>query len=502
MSTIRKILVANRGEIACRIIRTCRDMGIRSVAVFSDVDKTSRHVSLADESVPLGGSTPGESYLRQEKILHAVKLSRADAVHPGYGFLSENPDFADAVVASGVIFIGPTGDSIRRMGNKTAARHLATSVGVPTVPGTLEPLKSDDEAVECAATIGYPILLKAAAGGGGKGMRIVRQPSDLSAALRSARHEASVAFGDDRVYVEKYVQNPRHVEIQILADVQGHVISLGERECSIQRRHQKVIEESPSTIVDGNMRKAMGDAAVQLAKAGGYSNAGTVEFIVDADKKFYFLEMNTRLQVEHPVTEMVTGIDLVREQILISQGTPLRFQQDQITTQGHAIECRVCSEDPANDFLPSTGRILAVDMPSGPFIRVENGIQAGDVVSVYYDPLLAKLVAWGKDRNQAVERMERALTECAIAGVQTTIPFCRLVLRDPEFLAGRFDTHFVAERFHPRVLEAAAEELSIPAAVAATYLATRMSRRGVEPDDQQGTHGASLWMKQKTDQHS
>lgn len=456
---------------------------------------------MAHEFIALGGSTPAESYLRQDKILAAVKRAGADAVHPGYGFLSENPDFADAVVSAGVIFIGPSGGSIRRMGDKTAARQLAISVGVQTVPGTLEPIQSEQEADERSREIGYPVLLKAAAGGGGKGMRVVREPSALAGSLRSARHEAKAAFGDDRVYVEKYVQSPRHVEVQILADTHGHVVSLGERECSIQRRHQKVMEETPSTIVDSAMRRAMGEAAIMLAKAGGYSNAGTVEFIVDADKRFYFLEMNTRLQVEHPVTEMVTGIDLVREQILVSQGIPLRLRQDEIRPRGHAIECRVCAEDPANDFLPSTGRLVAVNVPSGPFIRAENGVQAGDEVSVFYDPLLAKIVAWGEDRVQAIERMRRALSECEIAGVQTTIPFCRFVLQDSEFLAGRFDTHFVADRFRPESLQQAAAGLSIPAAVAAAYLSRRSKESTSASADHRDMNGATSWMKLKTTFH-
>ncbi len=498
VTAIQKLLVANRGEIACRIMRTCRDMGIRSVAVFSDVARTARHIDMADEAFPLGGAAPFESYLRQDKIIEAAARSGADAIHPGYGFLSENPVFADAVAAAGLVFIGPTGDAIRRMGDKTAARRQAKASGVATVPGTLDPLISESEALDIANALGYPVLLKAAAGGGGKGMRVVTDPEGLPSAYRAAQSEARGAFGDDRVYLEKYIRHPRHVEVQIIADRHGHAVYLGERECSIQRRHQKVVEETPSVIVSPEMRAAMGTAAVRLAVAGGYTNAGTVEFIVDANRNFFFLEMNTRLQVEHPVTEMVTGIDLVREQIRIAQGEELSFRQEEVRPRGHAIECRICAEDPANDFFPSTGRLHIVEPPSGPFVRVENGVRAGDEVTMFYDPLLAKVVTWGQDRTQAVERMLRALDEFAIAGIYTTIPFCRFVLRDPEFLAGRFDTHFVADRFRADLLDPLSAGDTEAAAVAAAFLRND-HRLGTTAHTPAAIVTTTSWMRQKRD---
>lgn len=464
--TIRSVLVANRGEIACRVIRTCREMGIESVAVCSDVDRAARHVQMADRVMTLGGATPADSYLRHEKIIDAARRAGVDAIHPGYGFLSENPAFAQAVTDAGIIFIGPSADAIRAMGDKTAARQRAQAAGVPTVPGTIDPLRSEDEARSVADRIGYPVLLKAAAGGGGKGMRVVGGPDALTSALRAARSEAMTAFGDDRVYVEKYVARPRHIEMQIIADASGQAVYLGERECSIQRRHQKVIEETPSPIVTPEMRTAMGEAAVALVKAAGYTNAGTIEFIVDADRKFYFLEMNTRLQVEHPVTEMVTGLDLVREQICVAEGRPLSFTQEQVVRRGHAIECRICAEDPGNSFFPSTGRLRIVEWPAGPFVRVDSGVQAGDDVSMFYDPLLAKIVAWGSNRQEAIERMLRALDELVIGGVRTTGPFCRTVLVDEQFIAGTFDTHFVAERFRPELLDRLERDEALAVAVA------------------------------------
>ncbi|MCU0452115.1 MAG: acetyl-CoA carboxylase biotin carboxylase subunit [Bacteroidetes bacterium] len=493
--SIHSLLVANRGEIACRVIRTCRDMGIESVAVCSDVDRASRHVQMADRVVALGGATPAESYLRQEKIIEAARHAGVDAIHPGYGFLSENPSFAQAVTEADLTFIGPSAEAIRAMGDKTAARKRAQAAGVPTVPGTIEPLLSDDEARTIAEHIGYPVLLKAAAGGGGKGMRIVNGPDALTSALRGARSEAKSAFGDDRIYVEKYVQRPRHIEMQIISDGHGNVVFLGERECSIQRRHQKVMEETPSPIVTADMRAAMGEAAVALVKSAGYVNAGTIEFIVDADRRFYFLEMNTRLQVEHPVTEMVTGLDLVREQIRVAEGRPLSFGQDQVVRRGHAIECRICAEDPANNFFPSTGRLRIVEWPSGPFIRVDSGVQAGDEVSVFYDPLLAKVIAWGADRSEAIERMDRALGELVIAGVRTTAPFCRSVLRDEQFVAGEFDTHFVADRFRPADLDRLQESEVLAAAVAVAL--HRRSGSGGPLPTREITSSSSRWGSQR-----
>ncbi len=441
-------------------------MGIVTVAVYSDVDRNALHVQSADRAVSLGGATPAESYLRQEKIIDAAKRSGADAIHPGYGFLSENPSFAQAVVDAGLIFIGPSAEAIRAMGDKTAARQRAQAAGVPTVPGTIEPLRDEREALDVATSVGFPVLLKAAAGGGGKGMRVVAEPAALASALRSARSEAMSAFGDDRVYVEKYVERPRHIEMQIIADAHGNAIYLGERECSIQRRHQKVIEETPSPIMTAAMRMAMGEAAVALVRAAGYVNAGTIEFIVDAENRFYFLEMNTRLQVEHPVTELVTGLDLVREQIRVAEGRTLSFRQEEVIRRGHAIECRICAEDPANNFFPSTGRLQTVRWPSGPFVRVDSGVQAGDDISVFYDPLLAKVIVWGSDRSQAIERMIRALEELVVAGVRTTAPFCRSVLHDEQFVGGKFDTHFVADRFRPEAMDELKDGEEIAAAVA------------------------------------
>jgi acetyl-CoA carboxylase biotin carboxylase subunit len=463
---IRSVLVANRGEIACRVIRTCREMGIPAVAICSDVDRSSLHVRMADRVVELGGSKPSESYLRIDAVIEAARRAGVDAIHPGYGFLSENPAFADAVVTAGFRFVGPPAAAIRAMGDKTSARQRAQSAGVPTVPGSIEPLRSDEEARSVAESIGYPVLLKAAAGGGGKGMRVVETSHDLGASLRAARSEAGGAFGDDRVYIEKYISRPRHVEMQIIADGHGNAVFLGERECSIQRRHQKVIEETPSPVVTPEMRRAMGEAAVALVRSAGYVNAGTIEFIVDPDRRFYFLEMNTRLQVEHPVTEMVTGLDLVREQIRVAEGHELSFSQSQISPRGHAIECRICAEDPADDFFPSTGRLRAVEMPAGPFVRIDSGVQAGDEVSMFYDPLLAKLIVWGRDRKEAIDRMMRALDEMVIVGVSTTVPFCRVVLRDEQFARGSFDTHFVAERFRPEMMHTLTSAEVIAAAVA------------------------------------
>lgn len=449
---MHKVLVANRGEIACRILRGCRDAGLRTVAVFSDHDRTALHVSLADEAHSLGGNTPAESYLRIDLIVDIAKQSGSDAVHPGYGFLAENSQFARSVENAGMIFIGPGADAIDRLGDKTAARRLAEELGVPTVPGTLEPLRDLDEARQVAKHVGFPVLLKAAAGGGGKGMRIVTAEKELESALRSARSEAKTAFGDDRVYVEKYVSSPRHVEIQVLADNHGTAVYLGERECSIQRRHQKVVEESPSTIVSPEMRRAMGEAAVRLVLAGGYRNAGTVEFIVDSDRNFYFLEVNTRLQVEHPVTEMVTGVDLVREQLRVAMGERLGFKQDDIRPAGFAIECRICAEDPRNNFFPSSGTLREYTMPSGPFVRVENGFRRGDTIPVFYDSLLAKVITWGPDRETTITRMKRALGECMIRGVDTNIEFCTYVMSHEVFVAGEHSTNFVEQHFSPSAL--------------------------------------------------
>ncbi|HEY7781367.1 MAG TPA: acetyl-CoA carboxylase biotin carboxylase subunit [Ktedonobacterales bacterium] len=451
----RKLLVANRGEIALRVVRACRDLGLTSVAVYSDADRAAPHVLLADEAHYLGPSPAAESYLNISRLLDVARGAGADAVHPGYGFLSENPEFADACAGAGLVFVGPPGNVMRAMGEKTAARRVAEAAGVPVVPGYDAGLEDAREAARLAERIGYPVLLKAAAGGGGKGIRFVRRQDELEAALRLARSEAASAFGDDTVYMEKAVAPARHIEVQIFADTHGHVVHLGERECSIQRRHQKLIEETPSVALDAELRGRLTEAAVRLARAAGYVNAGTVEFLLGPDRHFYFLEVNARLQVEHPVTEWVTGLDLVREQLRVAAGLPLSFGQDDIPFRGHAIEVRVSAEDPANRFLPASGTIAALREPGGPGVRVDSGAYAGMVVPLYYDPLLAKLIVWGADRGEAVARLRRALEEYTIAGVRTTLPFAHWLTRNERFLRGDLSTDFVAEEWHPEPRAAA-----------------------------------------------
>lgn len=444
-----KILIANRGEIAVRVIRACRDLGIKSAAIYSEPDRTSLHVRLADEAYPIGPAASSESYLVGEKIIDVARAAGAQAIHPGYGFLAENAAFAAACKKAGLVFIGPPPSAIEMMGDKMAARTAIKKAGVPIVPGTESAIEDESAVVDIAERIGYPILIKAAAGGGGKGMRIVHENSEIKAAVRGAKSEAKSAFGDDRIYVEKYLAKPRHIEIQVIADSHGNCVYLGERECSIQRRHQKVIEEAPSPLVDPAMRKMMGQAAVSAARAAGYVNAGTVEFLADNSKSFYFLEMNTRLQVEHPVTELVTGIDLAVEQIRIAAGERLSFSQDDIAIKGHAIECRIYAEDPASGFLPSTGTITMYQEPAGPGIRVDSGVYEGAEISVYYDPMISKLLAYGKSRAQAISRMQRALSEYRISGVATNLEFHKVILRHPEFEAGNLSTHFIEDHYAP-----------------------------------------------------
>ena len=439
----RKILIANRGEIAVRVIRACHEVGIAAVAVYSDVDRAALHVRKSDEAYPIGAPAASESYLNIQKILDVAKRSGAEAIHPGYGFLSENARFARACVDAGVKFIGPTAAAMDAMGSKTQARQAMERAGVPIVPGTSRGLGSLEEAQEVAGRIGYPVMLKAAAGGGGKGMRLVHAPQDLKSALEGARSEAERSFGDDEVYIEKAIVNPRHIEMQILADEHGNIVYLGERECSIQRRHQKVVEEAPSPIVDADMRRRMGEVAVRVAQTAGYTNAGTVEFLVDQQKNFYFLEMNTRLQVEHPVTELITGLDLVHLQIHIAAGEKLPFKQDQVTIRGHAIECRIYAEDPDNNYFPSPGKITLLLQPSGPGIRRDSGMYEGWTVPMDYDPLLAKLIGYGTDRNQAISRLTRALNEYFVGGIKTNISLFRHILRNRDFLAGKLDTGFL-----------------------------------------------------------
>ena len=449
----RKILIANRGEIAVRIIRACRDLNISPIAVYSEVDAASLHVCMADEAYCIGPPPSAESYLNIPRIIDVAGKANAEAIHPGYGFLAENSAFARAVAEAGLVFIGPTAEAIEIMGSKTSARRAALEAGAPVVPGTTDALKDFAEARATAARLGYPVMLKAAAGGGGKGMRLVAAESELRSAFEAAQSEAESAFGSSEVYLEKVVERPRHIEIQIFADQFGNCIHLGERECSIQRRHQKVIEECPSPINDAGLRQRMGEAAIRIAQAVNYVGAGTVEFLFShATREFYFLEMNTRLQVEHPVTELVTGFDLVREQINVAAGGELSFKQSDVRWQGHAIECRVYAEDPGNDFLPSPGRISFLRVPAGPGIRDDGGVIEGDEVSIYYDPMISKLAAWGRTRTEAVDRLRRALDEYAVGGIKTTLPFFREIVRDEEFIAGRLDTGFIP-RFNERCRE-------------------------------------------------
>ncbi|HEU4784397.1 MAG TPA: acetyl-CoA carboxylase biotin carboxylase subunit [Ktedonobacterales bacterium] len=439
------VLIANRGEIALRVIRACRDLGLKSVAVYSDADRTATHVRMADEAVHIGPAPASESYLSIPKILDAARQTNAGAIHPGYGFLSENPEFADACASAGLRFVGPPGRVMREMGEKTAARRVARDAGVPIVPGYDTGLDDMREAARLAEEIGYPIMIKAAAGGGGKGIRFVHRPDELEASLRLARSEALGAFGDSSVYMEKAVIPARHIEVQIFGDTHGNVIHLGERECSIQRRHQKLIEESPSPALNAESRARFTEAAVRLAQAVGYVNAGTCEFLLGPDGNFYFLEVNARLQVEHPVTELVTGLDLVREQLRVAAGLPLSVTQEQISFRGHAIEARITAEDPLNRFLPASGRVAALRDPSGPGVRLDSALYDGMDIPLYYDSLLAKLICWGEDRAEAMARLRRALDEYVIAGVRTTVPFARWLLDQPRFVAGDFSTDFIAE---------------------------------------------------------
>ncbi len=436
---IHKVLVANRGEIAVRVLRACRELGVRGAVVYSDADRASLPVLLADEAYRIGPPPSNESYLRASAIVDLAVAIGADAIHPGYGFLAENADFARQAAERGVIFIGPPAAAIAAMGSKIESRRLMIDAGVPVVPGGRDPLGSVAAAQAAADEMSYPVLLKASAGGGGKGMRAVHAAEELPAAFREARSEAAASFGDDTVYLEKLVEEPRHVEIQVLGDQHGNVVSLGERECSLQRRHQKVIEEAPSPVVDADLRRRMGDAAVKAARAVGYTNAGTVEFLLAPGGEFYFLEMNTRLQVEHPVTEMVTGVDLVIAQIRVAEGEPLSPELSSAEPQGHAIEVRLYAEDPFNGFMPSPGKIEMLRLPEGPGVRNDSGVMGGAEVPIYYDPMLAKLIVWGKDRAHAIARLDRALSELKVEGIRTTAPLFRQILRDPDFRAGRLD---------------------------------------------------------------
>ncbi len=454
----QKVLIVNRGEIAVRVIRACRELGLSSVAVYSDVDRNALHVHMADEAYHIGPPLAAKSYLNIPVLLDVAKRSGAQAVHPGYGFLSENASFARACQEAGLIFVGPPAEAQLAMGEKTAARRTAEAAGVPIVPGAMSDVEDDAQAAEIAERLGYPILLKAAAGGGGKGIRFVRDPKDLLPSLRTARSEAKSAFGDERVYLEKAVSPARHIEVQFLADTHGNVVHLGERECSIQRRHQKLIEESPSPVVSADLRERMTSATINLIRTINYVNAGTAEFLLGPDGNFYFLEVNARIQVEHPVTEWVTGIDLVQEQFRVAAALPLSFTQEQITLRGAAIECRVSAEDPENRFLPATGTIQALQEPSGPGVRVDSGLYAGLQVPLFYDPLLSKLIVWGNNRAQAIARLRRALDEYKIVGVRTTLPFARWLTDQPRYIAGDMSTDFIAEEWDTRKKDIVSDE--------------------------------------------
>lgn len=444
---IKKILIANRGEIAVRIIRACKELGIISAAVYSDADKTSLHTRLADESYYIGPSPSSESYLNKQKILNIAGEAAADAIHPGYGFFSENADFIKMVEDAGLIFIGPSSASVGLMGSKTAARQLMQKNNVPIVPGTTKAITSVEDGIRVAEEITFPVLLKASAGGGGKGMRRINSSGEFESAFESTQREALKAFGDDSIYIEKFIENPKHIEVQVIADKHGNYAHLFERECSIQRRHQKIIEEAPSSFVDTETREKITTAAVNAAKACNYYNAGTVEFLMDRNKSFYFLEMNTRLQVEHPVTELISGIDLVKEQISIAEGKTLSFKQEDLKINGHAMESRIYAEDPDNNFLPSTGRLEEYLSPSGPGVRVDEGFGRGSEISIYYDPLVAKLVSWAPDRRSAIERMKRALGEYKIFGVTSNISFLKDIFCHPKFVSGDFDINFLEKEF-------------------------------------------------------
>lgn len=478
-----KVLIANRGEIAVRVLRACRELGMQTVAVFSDADRHALHVRYADEAYYLGASPARESYLRGDRIIEIALKSGAGAIHPGYGFLAERADFAQAVLDAGLAFIGPKSSSIAAMGDKAVARATVSKAGVPVVPGTEgEGSLRDEELLTIASQIGFPLLIKATAGGGGKGMREVKSLEEMPALLTAARREAEAAFGDGNVYLEKLIDGARHIEFQILADLHGNVIHLGERECSLQRRHQKLLEESPSPFVsdDENLRQRMGDVAVRAAQAVGYVNAGTIEFLVDKDKKFYFLEMNTRLQVEHPVTEMVTGVDIVKEQIRIARGRQLRYKQEDILLKGWSIECRINAEDPYNNFMPSTGVLTHIIPPTGPGVRIDTGVYPGFEITPYYDSLISKLIVWGETRAEAILRMRRALEEYRILGVHTNIPFHQRMMDSHRFMAGQFDTRFVEERFSLENAQESVETHPEIAAIIAAIVAHRQTRRAAQ----------------------
>ncbi len=493
---MKKILVANRGEIALRIMRSAREMGIATVAVYSDADRKSPHVRFADEAYLLGPPPSSESYLLGDKLIDICLDNGADGIHPGYGFLSENATFARKVKEAGITFIGPSADSMELMGSKLASKAAVKNFGVPLVPGTAEAIDDVEAAKLIAAEIGFPVLIKASAGGGGKGMRIVNSVEEFAGQMERASSEAEKSFGDGSVFIEKYVAGPRHIEIQVIGDKHGNTVHLFERECSIQRRHQKVIEEAPSAILSPALRAKMGAAAINVCRSCNYYNAGTVEFLMDENEQYYFLEMNTRLQVEHPVTEMITGVDLVKEQIRVAMGLPLSFTQDDLEIRGHSIELRICAEDPANNFLPDTGKLVVYRRPQGNGVRVDDGYEEGMDIPVYYDPLLAKLVVHGSGRSDAISRMRRAIAEFDIAGIETTLPFGDFVMRHPAFLSGDFDTHFVQDHFDSTKLYAAAN--AGEEAVAAVAAALAISKLQPESSENRIVNQKSNWQKNRS----
>ena len=494
---ISKVLVANRGEIAVRVLRACRLEGLATVAVYSDVDRRDPHVRMADEAIALGGTSPADTYLSMDKILDAARRTGADAIHPGYGFLSENAAFADACASAGIVFVGPSGDTMRMMGAKVAARKAMDAAGVPVVPGTLEPCIDAADARRLCDDIGYPVMLKAVAGGGGKGIRLVTCSEEVEPAFDRASSEARTSFGDGSIYIEKAIQRPRHIEIQVMLDSHGNGVHLGERECSLQRRHQKLVEECPSSWVPEAMRQAMGEAAVRGALAVGYVNAGTMEFLVDQDGSYYFLEMNTRLQVEHTVTEMVYGVDLAREQLRVAAGNELSFRQDDLQRKGHAIEVRICAEDPAHGFFPSGGIVEHLELPGGPGVRLDTFLYEGQEITLFYDSMVGKLVCWGEDRSAALERTRAALREFVISGISTTISFSLRLLRQPEIVEGRYDTSYLDEHLDA-VLGHGAGKHRLPALIAAALLhrerALRRLRGRSVPADGKSGGGLSPWV--------
>jgi propionyl-CoA carboxylase alpha chain len=492
---MKKILVANRGEIALRIMRTCKEMGINTVAVYSEADRQALHVKYADEAYCIGAPPSNQSYLVGEKIIEVAKKSGAEGIHPGYGFLSENPKFARMVKDAGLIFIGPEAESMEVMGSKIAAKEAAYKYNVPLVPGLKEAITDIEQAKQKAIEIGFPVLIKASAGGGGKGMRIVHKIEEFEESMQRAQSEAMNAFGDDAVFIEKYVASPRHIEIQVLGDTHGNIVYLFERECSVQRRHQKVVEEAPSSVLTPEIRKAMGECAVNVAKSVNYIGAGTVEFLLDEQLNFYFLEMNTRLQVEHPVTEMITGIDLVKEQINIARGNPLSFTQNDLKINGHSIEIRVYAEDPCNNFLPDIGTLQVYKRPQGSGIRVDDGFEQGMQIPIYYDPMIAKLITYAPTRQEAIQKMIRAIDEYEIVGVQTTLAFCKFVMQHEAFCSGKFDTHFVQHYFKPECLQQplSDEEKEVLALLADTLTQSNNFQKTQSNMIQNGTSTVSKW---------